>query len=259
MPRITIRDWPPYSPNDQARRDNAVLAAKLMMNAAITAPVGGGIPQIEGEIVYGETEQEDLARKLEELATKKESLQHTFQFEAEMAREADAILFIGNTRAHRTPWDGECGACGGRPDCSFFYEGHVHTRGLVDTATDRIAARESGRMVPGPLCTMHAHDTGYLVGSAMLIAVRLMVDARPFMSWGVAAHKLGYCQNSALVIGIGVSTRQKNEFIDVMTNYHLINMRTGVDAIRKHVGISTLRPAGGFDYRAFNPNIDHGI
>jgi hypothetical protein len=57
MPRITIRDWPPYSPADQQRRDNAVTAAKLMMNAALTAPSVGGIPMTEGEIVYGKEEQ----------------------------------------------------------------------------------------------------------------------------------------------------------------------------------------------------------
>ena len=57
MPRITIRDWPPYSPTDQNRRENTVVAAKLMMNAALTAPNVGGLPMTEGEIVYGEEEQ----------------------------------------------------------------------------------------------------------------------------------------------------------------------------------------------------------
>jgi uncharacterized ferredoxin-like protein len=68
MPRITIRDWPPYSPTDQNRRENTIVATKLMMNAALTAPSIGGIAMTEGEIVYGEEEQEQIARKMEELA-----------------------------------------------------------------------------------------------------------------------------------------------------------------------------------------------
>ena len=54
MPRITFRDWPSYSPTDQNRRENTVMAARLMMNGALTAPNVGGLPMTEGEIVYGE-------------------------------------------------------------------------------------------------------------------------------------------------------------------------------------------------------------
>ena len=68
MPRHSFRDWYPWSPRDVERRENVVLAAKLMMNAALTAPVTGGMPQIEGELIYGEDEQEALARQMEELA-----------------------------------------------------------------------------------------------------------------------------------------------------------------------------------------------
>jgi len=39
MPRIYINDWPPFSPPDQSRRNNVIEAAKLIVNASMTAPL----------------------------------------------------------------------------------------------------------------------------------------------------------------------------------------------------------------------------
>lgn len=244
MPRIIIRDWPPYSPTDQERRENAIIAAKLMMNAAFTAPCTGASPQVEGEIVYGEEEQEQIARKMEELAYEREAWQHIFLYEAVMARQADAILLLGNTLAYTSPWRGECGCCAGRPDCSFVYEHRSQTTGLIDP-TDR----RSDTPVKGPLCAIEAHNLGYPVGSALMVAVHLYIDARPLISVGLAAQKLGYCRNSCLVIGIPVAAQQKFVFGDVATDYHLINLDRGIAAIRSHVSQLGLRPATGRDYR----------
>jgi len=108
-------------------------------------------------------------------------------------------------------------------------------------------------MVKGPFCALYAHNTGYAVGSALMAAVRLYVDARPFMSMGIAAQKLGYCANSEIVVAVAAAARQKHEFRDPGTDYHLVNMASGVDALRKQVSQSGLRPASGLDYRAFDP------
>jgi uncharacterized ferredoxin-like protein len=248
MPRIIIRDWPPYSPSDQQRRENAVIAAKLMMNGALTAPSIGGIAMTEGEIVYGEEEQEQIARKMEELAYETEAQRHVFLYEAVMARGVDALLLIGNTRAYSDPWDGECGLCGGRPDCSFVYENRKQSTGLIDK-TDR----KSETIVKGPLCAAYAHQLGYNVGSALMVATHLYVDARPFITIGIAAQKLGYCRNSALVVGIGIATRPKNEPSDPAIDYHLINLERGIDAIRGNVNQLGVRPATSMDYRLGDP------
>lgn len=248
MPRITIRDWPPYSPTDQARRDNAVLAARLMMNAAFTAPSVGGIAMTEGEIVYGEEEQEQIARKIEELAHERETWRHTFLYEAVMAREADAILLVGNTNAYANPWKGECGLCAGKPDCSFVYENRTQSTGIID-----VSDRRSDTIVPGPLCIMHTHQLGYNVGSALMAAVHLFVDARPFISFGLAAQKLGYCRNSAVVIGIGVGARPKVEFNDPGVEYNLVNLGNAIEAIRSNVNRLGVRPATGKNYVPGDP------
>ncbi len=43
MPRIHINEWPFYSPSDQAKKDNVLAAARLMVNGALTAP---GLPPV---------------------------------------------------------------------------------------------------------------------------------------------------------------------------------------------------------------------
>jgi uncharacterized ferredoxin-like protein len=249
MPRIVIKDWPPYSPTDQQRRDNAIMAARLMMNGALTAPHIGGIAMTEGEIVYGEDEQEEIARKMEELAYETESWRHIFLYEAVMARSVDVILFLGNTRAYVDPWDGECGLCAGRPDCSFVYENRKQSTGLIDQ-TDR----RSETIVKGPLCAAYAHQLGYNVGSALMVATHLYIDARPFITMGLAAQKLGFCRNSGIVIGIGIAAKAKNEPSDPALDYHLINLERGVDTIRGNVSQMGLRPTTGSDYRLGDPS-----
>lgn len=64
MPKILMTDWPPYTKADEARREGSIAAARLMANAAQTAPKAGGVDQIECELVYGQEELEAIARKI---------------------------------------------------------------------------------------------------------------------------------------------------------------------------------------------------
>jgi hypothetical protein len=50
---------------------------------------------------------------------------------------------------------------------------------------------------------------------------------------GVAASKLGYCKNSAFVVGVGVTATSKNPYVDVPYNYHLVNMRKIVESVHQ--------------------------
>ena len=59
-----INEYPPYSPQDLRRREATLTAAKLMLNAALTAPVAGGVPQIEAHMVYGQEEMEKARQQL---------------------------------------------------------------------------------------------------------------------------------------------------------------------------------------------------
>jgi len=230
MARIHIDEFPPYSPPDQAKKENVLMVAKLMVNAALTAPLTGGVPGHEAEIAYGQKELEMIAREMERLAHKEvpERLKKPFLYEAVMVRESDAIVFLGNKRAHETPMDVGCGLCGGEPDCSFVYERLNHFNGLIDT-TDR--SRET--TVKGPLCQIRAHDLGYVIGSALWMAEEHFVDAKPCYSVGLAGRNIGICMNSELVVGIPIAALSKNPYVDIPPNYHLTNMAKQIDAVRK--------------------------
>ena len=249
MPNIFIKDWPPFSPPDEERRKCALEAAKLMVNAALTAPVAGGHPQTESNIVYGLEELEEIARKLEELAYlgEEESWEYMFKYEAVMVRESDAVVFLGNYRCGEMPFDlPGCGLCGGRTDCSFLYERKKTRSGLID-----ITDRRSDRFINGPLCSLKVKDFGFAVGSALWMATRLFVDARPFMSVGLAGQKLGYCRNSAIVVGIPVATQSKNPYVDINPDYHLVNMSKMIDTVRQTYIIGPRQI--GVDYRKWDP------
>lgn len=252
MPKIHISDWPPYGPADLARREGSISVAKLMVNAAFTAPKSGGIPTIECSIAFGQEEQEEIARKVEALSLenpKYKQWRNTCRSEAIMVREADCILFIGSTCAGETIFDVGCGLCGGRDGCNFFYSRKESKYGQVDTFTE--SAQKSHRMVCGPLCSQFVNDLGLAVGSATYLATQLLVDAKPIMSVGVAGQKLGYCPNSEIVVAIPVASLAKNPFVDVAPDYEYLNFNKVVKKLRKDYAIA--RQVHWFDYRNWYP------
>ena len=249
MTRIHIDEWPPYSPSDQAKKDNVLIVAKMMVNGALTAPFTGGVPGHEAEIAHGKKELEAIAREMERLAHKEvpKKLNKPFLYEAVMVRESDAIVFLGNKRAHETPMDVGCGLCGGEPDCSFFYERTSHFNGIVDI-TDK--SKETN--IKGPLCVLRAHDLGFAAGSALWLAANNFVDAKPCYSTGLAGLNLGFCDDSEVVVAILLAVASKNPYADIPPNYHLTNMSKQVDAVRK---ISTItRQIANHPYHTFDPS-----
>ncbi len=248
MPEIYMNDWPPFSPDDQNRRECTIEAAKLMANAAQTAPNAGGVSQIEVSLVYGYREQDQIARKMEEIGNTRYAdtmLGRRFLYEAVMVRESDVVLLLGNFRAKDTPMDAKCGACGGRRDCSFLYSRREAPSGIIDQTR-----RQHETFIDGPLCGVRCQDFGYAVGSALWVANKLLVDARAYMTVGMAALELGYLNNSAICIGILAASLSKNPYVDVNTEYHIINLHRLVDGLRKHYALG--RQSGG-DYRFTDP------
>ena len=244
MPSIYYNEWPRYSPPDEARKENALQAARLMLNAAITAPVMGGVPQTEGAIIWGYEDQNKIAAKMEELAkvNKSKHWKQMFKTEAVMVREADAVVLIGNYRAADSPFDAGCGLCSGQANCDFLYTRRKCVAGVIDHTE-----LETDMLIDGPLCGCRTNDLGEKVGGAMVVANRLLVDARPFMSVGVAGQKLGYMERSAVAVGILVATQEKNPFVDVTPDYHMFNNDRVVDHVRRSYNI--FRQIYWYDYR----------
>jgi len=250
MPVVRMNDWPPFCPIDQNRRDCAIEAAKLMVNAAMTAPNAGGVSQVEATLLYGMEEQEQLARKMEELAWQVEGklISRFFKYEAVMVRESDAVLILGDFRAKDSPMDAECGFCSGQGNCSFLYERRPHIHGLIDPTK-----RDFTTLVDGPLCGVRVHDFGYAVGSALYMANKLMIDARAFWTVGVAAQRLGYNPDSAMQVGVLIAALAKNPYVDVNTDYHVVNLQRLIDANRRLYAL--YRQTGG-DYRFRDPGYE---
>jgi len=111
VPGIHSKEFPWFSPPDVNRRRHAIEAAKLMLNAAHTAPCAGGVDHMEGELVWGEREQETIAAKMEELSYLPENkrVDEMCRIEAVMVREADSVLLLGDIRGRNTPFDANCG------------------------------------------------------------------------------------------------------------------------------------------------------
>jgi uncharacterized ferredoxin-like protein len=248
MSRIHVNEWPLYSPSDQNKKENVLLVARLMVNAAMTAPFTGGVQDCEAEIAHGQMELEKIAREMERLAHQEapKKLKKPFLYEAAMVRESDAVVFMGNFRARNTPMDAGCGLCGGEPDCSFFYERVSHLNGVVDP-TDR----KRSTAINGPLCMLRAHDLGYAVGSALWIASTHFVDAKPCYSVGLAGRNLDFCMNSEVVVGILIAVAAKNPYADIPPEYHLTNMTNMVDGLRKIAVIT--RQVPNHPYMVFDP------
>ena len=236
MPKVHSKEFPWFSPSDLNRRSHAVEAAKLMMNAAHTAPVTGGVDHMEAELVWGEEEQVEIAEKMEELSHRPENKQtgELYRTEAIMAREADCILLLGDIRGRNTPFDADCGYCGGPPGCGFLYSRRRTSAGQIDHSDKSL----SETLIDGPLCQIHVQNLGYSAASALWMARALLVDARPFMTVGMAARKLGYCRGSEFVVGILVAATSKNPFVDVHYDYGVVNMARMVDSARKHYVIT---------------------
>ncbi|MBI2305447.1 MAG: hypothetical protein HYU86_11975 [Chloroflexi bacterium] len=250
MPEHYISEWPPFSPQDEARREGAIVAARLMVNAALTAPSAGGVPQNEAHLVYGQKELEALARKMEELAyhnPKNKILFNMFKYEAASIREqTDAVVFVGGYRVASDPRDSGCGGCGGFNGFCWLY-----TQREVRSSRIDMTGSTTTELVDGPLCRARVNPLGYAVGAALWMAHRLLVDARPLMTLGIAGMKLGYCPSSHMVVGIPVAVYHKNPYIDLMPDYNVLSPWNAVQAVRKFYPV--FRGVKWYDHRGWIP------
>ncbi|NNK85876.1 MAG: hypothetical protein HKO91_10040 [Desulfobacterales bacterium] len=252
MPKIKMTDWPPYSGADQTRREGTIAAAKLMANAAQTAPKAGGVDGVECELVYGYEDQEEIARSIEALSKKNpksKSWYRMFRTEAVMVREADCILFIGHNRVADSPLDLNCGYCGGQEKCGYVYNRKASKYGQIDLIEDN--EDREGRLIDGPLCTFFVGDLGYAVGSATYMANKLLVDCRPLLSPSMVARELNICPDSGMVVALPVASLPKNPFVDICPDYHYLSRDKFIKQVRKNYSIS--RQVHWFDYRSWYP------
>jgi uncharacterized ferredoxin-like protein len=192
----------------ESNQQAVIMAGRLMLAAATTAPQHGGAGVMEGCLVYGDDEIEDIACKLEELSSVKKQWDEGFRREANMVRESQAVLFLGCYRSY-DPFGGACGRCLGN-------------QGDPKEGTKCVKFRETPKLkdapFPGPVCSYRISDLGYCVGSALWIAGRLFIDTKPRFPVGLAGMKLGYLPRSKFIVGLPLSITPKSPFDDVLAD-----------------------------------------
>ncbi|NQU15290.1 MAG: hypothetical protein HQ561_14150 [Desulfobacteraceae bacterium] len=192
----------------ESNQQAVIMAGRLMLAAATTAPQHGGAGVMEGCLVYGDDEIEDIACKLEELSSVKKQWDESFRREANMVRESQAVLFLGCHRSY-DPFGGACGRCLGN-------------QGEPKEGTKCVKFRETPKLMdapfPGPVCSYRISDLGYCVGSALWIAGRLFIDTKPRFPVGLAGMKLGYLPRSKFIVGLPLSVTPKSPFDDVLAD-----------------------------------------
>ncbi|MBU2552106.1 MAG: hypothetical protein KKB20_27090 [Proteobacteria bacterium] len=198
----------PIERHNEAIQNAVIHAGRLMLAAATTAPVHGGVDVMEGCLVYGRDEIEDVAGKLEELSAQKKQWDQSFRREANIVRESQAVLFLGCHRGH-DPFGHACGRCLG-------------PQGDPEDGTRCTRFRNTPKLndapFPGPMCGIRVSSFGYTVGSALWIAQRLFIDTRPKFPVGLAGLKLGYLPRCKFIVGLPLSVTSKNPFDDVLAN-----------------------------------------
>ena len=199
----------PILRDDEVVEEAALSVGRMMLAAARTAPVRGGVNVLEGCLVYGASDMDRIVLELEEMAgVRRENHEKNWALlrEANMVRKSSAVLLLGFRRAYDA-FGEACGRClgdqgepGGRTKCTRFVE------------TEKLKEHP----IRGPVCSYRMNDFGYGVGSALWMAQMLLVDASPRYLLGLAALRMKLLPRSPLIVGIPISVTSKSPFRDLI-------------------------------------------
>ncbi|MGC8911476.1 MAG: ferredoxin domain-containing protein [Nitrososphaeria archaeon] len=175
---------------ESIKKDVLLEIAKELAATARTAPKARGIDDIIIEIL-SDQEREEVARKLEELASERNVW--WFKRDADNVRNSSAVIVFG-VKGSR-PRELNCGACGYK-DCAEFSK----------------VERRGGDFV-GPNCVYPLIDLGIALGSAVKLASILGIDNRIMYTVGLAVKKLNLV-DADLVLGLPLSATGKSIYFD---------------------------------------------
>ena len=169
---------------DNAAKDAAMHTARQMAAAAVTAPKGCGIDNIEAVIVDGE-DKDILAKHMRDIAA--ETGADFFNRDAGNVDNSCCVVLIG---ANNAPIELEdCSLCG---------------------------FENCGRTIEaGANCAFNIVDLGIAIGSAVSVAADSRIDNRVLFSAGKAALRMNlFSDNVSVVFGIPLSVTSKSVFFD---------------------------------------------
>lgn len=178
---------------DAASRDAAMETAKKMVAAAVTAPKGCGIDNIESMVLDGD-EMMELAGHCRDIGIETDT--DFFVRDAKTIEMSHCVVLIG---AKRSPiLLDHCGLCG-MSDCAETIEKSAN-------------------------CAFNIVDLGIAIGSAVSVAADNRIDNRVLFSGGMAALRMKcFTENVNVCFAIPLSTYSKNIFYDRESNDSLLN------------------------------------
>lgn len=164
-----------------SRAERVILAGKMMMTAARTAPKAKGLDLLECCMLTGDDIQR-LSAVMMELF--EQTGRPVFQRDGQNILKADAILIIASKNR---PLGLNCGHCG------------------YPTCADKPAQAP---------CVYGPTDVGIAIGSAVATAADLRVDTRVMYSAGMAAERLQLLPGCTQYFAIPISASSKSPFFD---------------------------------------------
>ncbi len=181
----------------KAEEDATLIAAKLMVASARTAPKTRGVDRIVTMIITGK-EKENVAKAMEQKAKQKKILTSSFNRDAENVRNSAAVLLVGvkGTVPKKPERPIDCGACGYH-SCAEFIK----------------AEKKMGEDFIGPVCMFEAMDLGIALGSVVKMASEMNIDNRLMYTIGAAVKTLDMME-ADVIIGVPLSISGKNIFFD---------------------------------------------
>ena len=169
---------------EQASAEAAIRIGQAMLAAAITAPKGNGVDDLNGVLLTGE-EKDALAAHMRDIAEETGE-----DFYARDAGNVDNSFCVVLLWAENAPlWLTKCGLCGFR-DCG-------------------------ENMDAGAVCAFNVTDLGIAVGSAVSLAADNRMDNRVLFSAGKGAARMGlFDEDIKVCYGIPLSVSSKSVFFD---------------------------------------------
>ncbi|MCL2281092.1 MAG: DUF2148 domain-containing protein [Dehalococcoidia bacterium] len=168
--------------SEETEKKAAIIAAKMMLAAARTAPKACGVDLVETILVDGD-DKDNLTATMRAMGTENKTF---FIRDAGNIDACHCVVLIGT---NVWPRGLNCGLCG---------------------AGNCVSAESSGIS-----CAMSVNDLGIAVGSAAATAMDYRMDNRIMFSVGMAALKLKLFSDKVKVcFGIGLATTGKNVFFD---------------------------------------------
>ena len=157
--------------------------AKGIVSAAITAPKGKGINNIQTKILVG-NELEETIEEMERIFQEKDLA--FFKRDAENLKKTYALVLIGTKLGYR-----------GVPNCGFCGNGNC-----------------ADNKDKGGVCTFDTTDLGIALGYASSFALDNRVDHRVFFTAGKAALNLKLLPECPIIYAIPISVSGKNIYYD---------------------------------------------